>query len=81
MGPGVFLAVLGAILAFAVRDGVPGVDIQMVGLIFMIAGGAIIAHARKDSTHEHVVTRVEDAADPDVPAHTVQETVVDREIH
>lgn len=80
MGLGVFLTVLGAILAFAVRDGVPGLDLKMVGLIFMLAGGAIIAYARKDATRERVVTRVEDPADPDTPTHTVQETVVDREV-
>ncbi len=81
MGPGVVLMVLGAILAFAVRNETPGVDIQTVGVILMVAGAAVIAHARHGTRHEHSVTRVEEDADnPELPTHTVREHVVDREI-
>ena len=58
MGAGVFLAVLGAILAFAVRSETPGVDIQTVGVIFMVAGAAVGAHARRGTRQERLVTRV-----------------------
>ncbi|MGQ7295718.1 DUF6458 family protein [Quadrisphaera sp. KR29] len=38
LGTGIFLLVVGAILAFAVRDGVSGVDLTAVGWICMGAG-------------------------------------------
>lgn len=38
MGLGIFLLVVGAILTFAVRDGIAGVDLSMVGWICMGAG-------------------------------------------
>lgn len=40
IGGGIFLLVVGAILAFAVQDSIAGVDLTMVGYIAM-AGGAI----------------------------------------
>ncbi len=80
MGPGVVLMIVGAILAFAVRKETPGVDIQTVGLILMVAGAAVIAHARRGTRREHLVTRVEEPADPGAPTHTVREHVTDQEI-
>ncbi|HVE27245.1 MAG TPA: DUF6458 family protein [Sporichthya sp.] len=38
IGAGVFLAAVGAILAFAVRDNLSDVDLTAVGYILMIAG-------------------------------------------
>jgi hypothetical protein len=43
IGVGVFLITLGAILAFAVRDSLSGVDLSAVGIILMLAGAAIVA--------------------------------------
>lgn len=63
MGAGVLMAVLGAILTFAVRVDAPGVDLQVVGLILMVAGGAVIAYARRTIEREHVVTEVETPMD------------------
>lgn len=40
-GIGIALLVIGAILSFAVRDAVPGVDLTMVGYICM--GGGLLA--------------------------------------
>ncbi len=80
MGAGVTLAVLGAILAFAVRAEPPGIDLQVVGLILMIAGGALIVHARRGSRHQRVITRVEKPVGSSQPTHTVQQTIEDREI-
>ncbi len=38
LGAGIFLLVVGAILAFAVNLEVPGIDLVTVGYILMIAG-------------------------------------------
>lgn len=38
IGAGVFLAAIGAVLAFAVRDNLSDVDLTAVGYILMIAG-------------------------------------------
>lgn len=38
IGGGIALIVIGAILAFAVRDAVPGVDLVIIGYICMAAG-------------------------------------------
>ena len=79
MGAGVLMAVLGAILTFAVRVDAPGVDLQVVGLILMVAGGAVIAYARRPVEHEHVVTQVETPTDPTAPQHSVRQVVRDTE--
>ncbi|HEX4977941.1 MAG TPA: DUF6458 family protein [Nocardioides sp.] len=92
MGAGITLMVVGAILAFAVRRETPGVDVQTVGLILLVAGGLVVAHARRGSQRERTVTRVEDPlasehvstapdlrVDPGTGHRTVREHVVDRE--
>jgi hypothetical protein len=38
IGLSIFLLALGAILAFAVQDVIPGVDLTMIGYILMAAG-------------------------------------------
>lgn len=80
MGAGVFLTVLGALLTFAVRADLPGIDLQAAGVILMIAGVVVIMHQRRGSRHERVVTRVEDTPDPMTEPHTVEHTVVDKDI-
>ena len=80
MGAGVFLAVLGAILTFAVRVDAPGINLKVVGVILMVAGGAIIGYARRGSRHERVITRVEDPADPGAAPHTVQHVIRDVDV-
>lgn len=63
IGLGVFLVALGAILSFAVRDSLPGVDLVMVGYICMAAGVAtvilsfVLANQRRRSEHTTVVER------------------------
>jgi hypothetical protein len=74
------MVVLGAILAFAVRSEAPGVDIQTIGVILMLAGAAVVAHARRGTRHERTVTRVEDPLEPGAPRHTVREHTTDQEI-
>ena len=73
MGPGLFLLVLGALLTFAVKDDVPGINLGVAGLILMIAGGTVIAHARATAQKERVVERHEESSDPDTPTHVVRE--------
>ena len=60
VGAGITLMIVGAILAFAVRRETPGVDVQTVGVILLVAGGLVIAHARRGSLRQRTVTRVED---------------------
>ena len=79
MGAGVLMAVLGAILTFAVRVDAPGVDLQVVGLILMVAGGSVIAHSRRTIEREHVVTEVEAPTDPTAAQHTVHRVVRETE--
>jgi hypothetical protein len=74
VGVGLFLMVIGAILTFAVDDEVPNVNLAVVGLILMIAGVAVILHARAGTHHEQVVTRVDDPPDPAQPPHVIKET-------
>lgn len=38
IGAGIALLVVGAVLSFAVRDALPGVDLALVGYICMAAG-------------------------------------------
>jgi hypothetical protein len=79
MGAGVALMVVGAILAFAVDDNLPGVKLPIVGLILMIAGVGVIAHARHGSMRERVITRRDEGADPDTAPRVVQETFRERD--
>ena len=67
MGPGLLLLVLGALLAFAVKDDMPGVDLGVAGLILMVAGAAVIAHARGTARTERIVERHEESSDPGTP--------------
>ena len=81
MGPGVALLIIGAIFAFAMRKELPGIDIQTVGVILMLAGVAVIVHARRGRVHEEETTRVEEQPhDPTKPIHTVvREKTTERE--
>ncbi len=77
MGAGIILMVVGAILAFAVRVDGDVVDIQTVGLIFMLAGAAIIAYARRERRLKEVATHEEQRLDPSGnPQGAVRERVV-----
>ncbi len=64
MAAGITLAVIGAILAFAVRADPSGINLRVAGLILLVAGGVIIWHSRRGSTRERVVTRVQDYTNP-----------------
>ena len=77
MGTGIFLLVIGAILAFAVKDGVPGINLGITGVILMVAGAAIVAHARYSGEREKRVTIREEGPDATQP-HVIEEVVKER---
>lgn len=67
LGSGLFLLVVGAILAFAVTDNVEAVDLAMIGYICMGAGflaiilSLIVSAQRRNTVHtERVETHVDD---------------------
>jgi hypothetical protein len=75
VGAGISLVVIGAILAFAVRTDASAVDLQVVGLIFMVAGGAVIAYYRQERHQKQVVTHVEHIGGEAHPEETVHRSV------
>jgi putative Mn2+ efflux pump MntP len=75
MGTGIFLMVVGALLAFAVEDHVPNLNLPVAGLILMLAGAVLIAHDRRTSTK--TVVHREESTDPEEPTHVVEDTVED----
>ena len=70
IGGGIFLIVVGAILAFAVSDAVEGVDLGMIGYICMAAGVlmliiALVLNAQRTNTsHREVIERHDDRRPP-----------------
>jgi uncharacterized membrane protein HdeD (DUF308 family) len=80
VGPGVVLAVLGAILTFAVRANTSVINLTVVGIILMVAGGGLIWHARKGSRRQRIVTREERPAGSTTPTHTVRQTIEERDL-
>jgi uncharacterized sodium:solute symporter family permease YidK len=73
VGSGLTLVVVGALLAFAVKDDLDGVNLPVAGLILMIAGAVVMWHARATAQHEEEVERREESDDPAIPTHTVRE--------
>ena len=73
IGGGIFLIVVGAILAFAVQDGISGVDLTVIGYICMGAGviALVLAVAlnaqRTNTTHREVIERHDDTTRPPAP--------------
>ena len=70
IGGGIFLIVVGAILAFAVTDALEGVDLVMIGYICMAAGVltliiAMVVNAQRSHTsHREVIERHDDRRPP-----------------
>lgn len=66
IGLGIFLLVLGAILAFAVNYTIQGVDVTTIGYILLAGGvlsllvGIVLHTQRTNTTHREVVDRHED---------------------
>jgi hypothetical protein len=70
IGGGIFLLVVGAILAFAVRDSFNAIDLTLVGYILMAAGALaliislVINAQRSNTTHREVIERHDDTRPP-----------------
>ena len=79
MGPGIFLLVLGAVFAFAVRQDTPVLDVQVTGVIFMLAGAALVYLSSRTRRRERSVVTRDDLSSPEHPLREVHETVVDHE--
>jgi hypothetical protein len=85
MAPGVTMAVIGAILAFAVRANPSGIDLQVVGVILLLAGGILIWHEYRGTSRERTVTRSQyptgphDLRGPLNKSRTVRRTSPDRD--
>jgi hypothetical protein len=81
VGLGIFLLILGAIFTFAVRGDTSVVDLQIVGIILMIAGAVIVYFTRNGTIKMRTVKTVDDNSDPHRPIHTVYETVTEKDPH
>jgi nitrate/nitrite transporter NarK len=60
IGAGIFLLAVGGVLAFAVSDRISGIDLTMVGYIFMGAGAlglilAVVINGQRSRTSHTVV--------------------------
>lgn len=66
LGLGIVLLVVGAILSFAVKDNISGVNLVTVGYILMGAGllslimGLVMQRQRTNTTHREVIDRRDD---------------------
>jgi hypothetical protein len=85
MAPGVTLAVIGAVLTFAVRAQPSFIDLRVVGIILMVAGAGLIWHSRRGTIHERVITRSRDGSggqDPRSPirSRATRETIRERDV-
>lgn len=72
IGTGIFLIVLGGILAFAVQDSWDVIDLTAVGYICLLAGvlaiilTLVLNSQRRNTTHREVVERYDDRTPPPV---------------
>lgn len=70
IGGGIFLMVVGAILAFAVQDSIGSVDLSVVGYICLGAGALaiilslVLNQQRTSTTHREVIERHDDRMPP-----------------
>lgn len=70
-GWGIALVVIGAVFRWAISEGLPGINLGVIGMILMLAGLAVFALAfvpRSKSTRR-VITRATDHPDGPVQEH------------
>ena len=72
LGSGIFLLVVGAILAFAVRDSIDAVDLTMVGYICLAVGAVAIIVSLIVNAQNRKTTHV---VDQHVDEHRIDPTV------
>ena len=80
MGVGILLAIVGAILTFAVRANTSVINLTVVGIIFMVAGGLLIWHGRNGVRRKRVITREERPSGATTAVSTVRQTIEEREL-
>jgi hypothetical protein len=89
LGVGLFLITLGAILTFAVRDSLSGVNLSAFGIILMLVGAVVVAlwwywHSRSTAGRRtQVIERevpAERVIEREVPRGVTVEREVEREV-
>lgn len=75
MGPGITLLIFGAILAFGIRAESSFLDTQVIGVILMLGGAAMVWHARTKARRRKVVVRETDGDQG--TTHVEERTVVE----
>lgn len=81
IGTGIFLIVVGAIIAFAVSLAVPGVDLHLIGYILMGAGAvvfliSIVLVTRKRSTVSTTRTAVDPTGNEKITSQETRRDVI-----
>jgi hypothetical protein len=80
VGVGILLAVVGAILTFAVRANTSVISLPTVGVILMVAGAALIWHGSKGTRRKRIITREERPSGATTPTSTVRQTIEERDV-
>jgi len=76
IGGGIFLLVVGAILAFGVKDSVDAINLGVIGYICMGAGALaliialVMNNQRSNTSHREVIERHDDTRPPTTPPAT-----------
>ena len=74
MGAGITLAVIGAVLAFALRVDSSVISLPITGAILMLAGALLIWNERRKARRAQLVTRLEQT-EPGSPPTVVVELI------
>lgn len=74
---GVILVMTGAVLTFAVKNDSSVVDLQVLGIILMLGGGALIYHGQQTRNKVRETTTIDDLTNPDRPTHVVREEIIE----
>lgn len=77
MTAGVIFVMMGAVLTFAVKGDNSVVDLQVLGIILMLGGGALIYHGQQHRNRVREVTTIDDLTDPERPTHVVREELLE----
>jgi hypothetical protein len=70
---GVVCVMIGAVLTFAVKGDSSVVDLQVLGIILMLGGGALVYNGQQNRNKVREVTTIDDRSDPDKPTQVVRE--------
>jgi uncharacterized membrane protein len=74
---GVILVMMGAILTFALKNDSSVVDLQILGIILMVGGGALMFHAQQTKNKVREVTEIKDLTNPEKPTHIRREEILE----